>query len=203
MESPLLVPAIRQKVPCPPVSPHGSIETAKILPGEKTLTVERPNAPSIEVPALLRSPDDGVPSAVSAASDLMACYITTGDERCLNAFSTFEQPISTLNNIRDQIMQPYLDLKIPYAQFVIRDAPETAAQFTINTTADGSVKVTLVGGKMGASVNDSHDWQGQKPTANWGRPVDYDFTVLEFTFVKTGDILQISHIDANLQRTSQ
>lgn len=83
-----------------------TFNSARILPGEQTISATRPNGEVINVPTL-RETDD--PSLLfESITGLMACYLTTGNQQCLDELTTIPGIRSDMEEQRQHLTKEYL-----------------------------------------------------------------------------------------------
>jgi hypothetical protein len=156
---------------------HGLFDITTILPGESTISVEK-NGNSFLVPAQLRDPAKDPRAFAESAVALWACYLTTGNDSCLNAFTDSDEIKSLLKEQRESdyvTYQSHPGNETAYAGFI--DKTDSPAVWQ----ADNSYvpnKVSLSGGTlMYERIDYDPYWQyrAQRQTK-----LDLQTTILEF-----------------------
>lgn len=165
--------------------------TGEIFPGEATITATRPNGEKIQVPFLRTNPKQDPEAFAASALGLMSCYITTGDDTCLRAFSTDSYVQDGLSEIRDKDVVPAIErhFRNKDIQTVFYGAPEDPPVFKYRIDQDsGREMVYLDTGTLyywNMIVAGEGSWQSPKTRSD---PSELSVSRLEFFLDPAGDI---------------
>lgn len=170
----------------------GNIYLGNILPGEETFTTTTERGEEIQLPYLRidGSPNEFAESALA----LLSCYLTTGDDVCLDEL--------TRNSIiREGIMQwretDYI--ADDHVQAVFYDRPNRPAEFSREVDADGYTVLRLTDGDLYYEAHyGDDDWQSDKATGE----SDYSQQIaseLALYFEQTSDGMHLVRYDFTRQ----
>lgn len=139
-----------------------------LKPGEDFITATRANGEEIRVPKL-RDTDDLNAFGESALA-LMACYLSTGSQECLDEFTTSDAVKEYMATYRqDVVVEPYAEYTGMRShgnfQMVIYDEPSAPAEFTRSNTESGFIVSS--GGPIYFQVSDADEWQGLNSSSDW------------------------------------
>lgn len=155
---------------------YGNIRIAEPMAGDQFISVTRGNGEIIQVPKL-RTLND-VQAFGESALGLYSCYMSTGNQECLESLTPSARLQSYLSTQRQQY---FLD---PLArgranpgdfQMTVYDESAQAAQFTFISGADS--RIALSGGPVYIQMSDDPTWQGIESTANWSGYVIDEFDI--------------------------
>lgn len=185
----------------PDVSPNPAYANVDIAhtanEGGNLITTTRPNGETIYVPEL-RSLSDHTEFGESAVA-LMMAYMTTGDQKVLDTFSTDPETQAMLADMRQTLFIENFDAvaTIPTApnfQMVAHDTPEAPAQFGWSPM---SGFVTLYEGDLFMRLSDDAQWQGLNSTSPW--KAQYYFETLAFKVEESGGEIRIVGLNVSLK----
>ncbi len=143
----------------------GNLHINRILPDEPTITAQRPNGETIAVPYLRVVTDDPKSLVLFEESifALMSCYITTGNEECLTAFSTDEKVQQQLKEIRETSFLPILEgTSDENLQLAIYDDPNNPMRFSLGHDIDGNNRAIIAEGRTYFNITSDAQWQSPK-----------------------------------------
>lgn len=156
--------------------------------GLNYITAIRPNGEEIKIPRLR----DGSPNEqASIALNLMACYLTTGNQECLDEFSQVPDIRQHLIDWRERDVIPMFAASPGNidAQVAIVDSPEDPVNFISYTNETGHHVVEMESGTLflGRAVHgfegDSNEWQHTDFRTKWG--LEETITEMKFVFTPT------------------
>ncbi len=168
--------------------------------GNNFLTVVRPNGEKIQLPAEItgKTPEEITSSALA----LFAGYLTTGDQRVLDAFTNDPDVQDGLRSWRQRDIAPVLT-KAPdnkNMQVVVYEDPNKPA--VLETSADGTV-ISLVGGTLyyGRFVNShgSNEWQHPDTHPSYG--VESKFRGLTLHLLPSGKGYKVRGFEWDIKPT--
>src|SRR3990167_5568392 len=147
----------------------GNIRLARLLKNDKCMTLKRRDGSKIKVPYLRNNEDPNL--VAESALALWAAYFTTGKQKPLNAFSSYPDVTSVLEQYREE-MNVESGLRDvdggPYSQLVIYDTPDDPATFSSYPDETGKRIIKLNGGTLFSRWQqgiDSYDYG-----AGWQNP---------------------------------
>lgn len=128
-----------------------------VVGGAETMGVQRVGGQEVQVPARLCELDPSNPQPfVNDALGLFAAYVSTGDERAMQAFSSDPEVQALLEGKRNYFLQESDNRG--GVQWVIFDSPNDPAQFEVSAEGETQL-VTLSGGTLFAVFSDAPAWQ--------------------------------------------
>ena len=166
----------------PEPTASGSLDITRILEGEETISMEW-NGQIIEIPRL-RDTDD-TKLFLESFFALESCYISTGNEVCLNELSdsnAFHEDLITIRNHHlGRSSNVHLENNgAPDSwQIAIYDNPEDPAIFTDTTDELGMRHIELVSGTLYQNYWHSPEWQGED-TKQFIDAMTYNFVTTDF-----------------------
>lgn len=180
---------------------EGSIDISRVIDGDETIKMEWNNQ-TIEIPRL-RDTDD-TKLFLESFFALEACFISTGNEECLNELSTdkaFHEDLIAIRNVHlGKSSNAHLDDNgAPDSwQIAIYDNPENPAVFSDSTDEFGNRQITLTSGTLYQNYWHSPEWQGED-TKQMVDALSYNFVTNEFriTVSKNPDTNDIKIIGIN------
>lgn len=162
---------------------YGVVQVAELKPGEPFITATRANGDEIRVPRLRDTSDLDVFG--SSAVGLLACYLTTGSQECLDEFSSSQAVHEGLGRVRQGIyFDPVANVGSPVEgnfQMVLFDRANAPARFIRSTVEPG--QVVLTGGPVYVQLSDDPNWQGLNMFSDWH---GLHFSRLEFRVDESG-----------------
>jgi hypothetical protein len=134
----------------------GNLNLLRLLPGEEYVTLHR-NDKDFRIPKL-RSPETDANLFAESALNLMACYLTSGNEDCLGALTQNEDFKASLLEIRQKDILPYQsDPNKAMAQVAFADRKSDPVTFKLSPD---KTSVILEGGRLEFGLIDyDPDWQ--------------------------------------------
>ncbi|MBA3758543.1 hypothetical protein H0X10_02835 [Candidatus Saccharibacteria bacterium] len=153
----------------PPI--EGSGATVRVadalIPSEEFITATRANGQEIRVPKLRDTSD--LNAFGESALALMACYLSTGSQECLDEFTTSDAVKEVMADYRQNVVvEPYAEYTDMAShgnfQMVIYDEASTPAEFT---RSDEFGYIVSSGGPVYFQISDADDWQGLVSSSDW------------------------------------